>query len=267
MNLLHIAVLALVQGVTAFLPVAPLAHDALLRAVLGWPALSAQAELGVHVGLLVAGTVYVYREVGSVLLGFAHLTMGRRTRQSRLAAYLVLATLPLVTAAVTVTLLGMNQIADGPRTIAWMLIGFGILLWLVDRVGMTLRRLDHLSGTSALMIGFAQVLALMPGVGRAGIAVLAGRMLGFERLDAARFAVLLGLPLLLGLAGYDVYQMIDGGGEAISADGVVAGALAFAGGLFTINAMMQWLDRATFTPFAVYRVLLGAAALAWLYFG
>jgi undecaprenyl-diphosphatase len=139
------------------------------------------------------------------------------------------------------------------------------LLFLVDRAGMTVRRLEHLGTGGAVFIGLAQVLALIPGTSRAGITITLARLLGFERRDAARFSLLLSIPTILGagiLSGVDIYQTGD---VELGLRAALAAALAFLAALATIAVMMAWLRRAGFTPFVVYRVIAGVALLIWWY--
>jgi undecaprenyl-diphosphatase len=120
---------------------------------------------------------------------------------------------------------------------------------------------------AGFLIGLAQVLALIPGTSRSGITMTAGRFLGFERVEAARFSLLLSIPAILGagsLAGYDLYHS---GNAVLGYTALVGAALAFGTALIAIVLMMGWLKRASFTPFVVYRILLGAALLWWVYGG
>ena len=149
--------------------------------------------------------------------------------------------------------------------IGWTTLGFGLLLGLADRVGMTVRRLEHMSYGSALAIGMAQVLALIPGTSRSGITMTMARFLGFERADAARFSLLLSIPAIAGagtLTGIDLWQSGD---VSLTRDVLIAAGLSFASALVAITLMMTWLKHAGFMPFVVYRILLGALLLYLVY--
>ena len=142
---------------------------------------------------------------------------------------------------------------------------FGLLLYLADRRGMTVRRIEHMTLGSALVIGCAQVAALVPGTSRSGVTMTAARMLGFERADGARFAVLLGIPAIVASAVPSAIALHARGDAALGFDALLAALLAFAAAVAALAAMMSWLRRATFAPFVAYRVLLGIAILAWVY--
>lgn len=272
MPLLHIAILAVVQGITEFLPISSSAH-----LILTWEALDAlqvkglaQSEadrlildIAVHVGTLAAVGLYAWRELGHMACGMASLALGRWTPGARLAALLVVATLPLV-AAGWLLMDSVSGLLRDMRVIAWTTIGFGILLYIADRSTLTLRRIEHMTFGAGFLIGLSQVLALVPGTSRSGITMTAGRFLGFERVEAARFSLLLSIPAIIAagtLAGYDVYRS---GNAALGYTALLAAGLAFATALLAIVLMMGWLRRASFTPFVVYRILLGAALLWWL---
>ena len=153
----------------------------------------------------------------------------------------------------------------GLEVIGWTTLGFGVLLLVTDQIGMTLRRIEHLRLGDAVIIGIVQALALIPGTSRSGICMTAGRMMGMERQDAARFAMLLGIPAITGagvLKGYELWKLGD---AQLTADVFMAAGLALATALIAIALMMAWLKRASFTPFAVYRIILGGFLLALAY--
>ena len=145
------------------------------------------------------------------------------------------------------------------------MFGFGIALYVTDRLGMTVRRMEHATFGDAVIIGLAQVLALVPGTSRAGITISAGRMLGLERTDAARFSMLLSIPAILGAGALKSWELYQAGDADITADALLAAGLAFAAAWLAIFLMMAWLRHATFTPFVIYRVVLGAFLLALAY--
>jgi undecaprenyl-diphosphatase len=150
-----------------------------------------------------------------------------------------------------------------PQIIAWATLGFGLLLYAGDRLGAVSRSVGSLTMAGALAIGLAQALSLVPGTSRSGITMTAARFLGLERTEAARFSMLLAIPAILGatvLVGYDLLRLGD---LRIGLDALVAIGLAFLAAWLAIAAMMAWLSRATFTPFVIYRVILGVALL-WL---
>jgi len=265
-------VLALVQGLTEFLPISSHGHLNLVNEMLeGLGLITAPLPeeepvlfVAVHVGTLGAVVVYFWRDLWTMVLGLLRLTNGRMDAGARLAGYLVIATVPVVIAGFAVNYYATDALRS-VTVIAWATLVFGIVLYVADRTGMTVRHVEHLGVGDAVIIGCAQVLALIPGASRSGITMSAARLLGMERAEAARFSMLLSIPAILGagtLKGLDLYRSGD---VELTAAAVLAAGLAFAIALPTIFALMAWLQRSTFTPFVVYRVFLGGALLALAY--
>jgi len=264
--LLHLAVLAVVQGITEFLPISSSGHLVLVPIFAGWPDQGLLMDVAVHVGTLGAVMLYFWRDLWSILVGLTRMAKGKKHPGSRLLGHMILGTIPVIAAGYYIN----EYYGDAFRSlmvIGWTTFGFGILLYLADKFGMTIRRIEHLSIGSTLFIGLAQCLALIPGTSRSGITITAARMLGFERLDAARFSMLLSIPTILGagiLKGWELYQL---GNAQLTSDVFLAAGLAFGTALIALVLMMAWIRRATFTPFVIYRLLLGAALLALAYSG
>jgi undecaprenyl-diphosphatase len=215
-------------------------------------------------GTLFAVLLYVWRDILNMVVDLIRLALGRPAPSAHLAAAVIVGTVPLVVAG----WLLKDVVSDELRSvtlIAWTTIGFGIVLYVADKSGLTVRRLEHVTMPSAFVIGLSQVLALVPGTSRSGITMTAARFLGFERAAAARFSLLLAIPAILGagtLAGLDLYRS---GNATLGLDALLAAAIAFVSALIAIALMMSWLRRATFTPFVAYRVLLGAVLLYLAY--
>lgn len=268
---LHIFILALVQGITEFLPISSSAHIDISFALFDWAgwqvAEQTQGErltinVAVHVGTLAAVCLYYWRDLLQILLGTFKLLSGEVTPGGRLLGYLFVGSLPLV--VIGFLFHDLFERLHSVEVIAWTSIGFGVLLYVFDRIGLTVRRLEHLKLADALIVGLAQVLAFIPGTSRSGITMTAARFLGFERAEAARFSLLLSIPAILGaglLEGFDLWQTGD---VALGTNAIVAAAVSFPVALAAIALMVRWLRNASFTPFVVYRVVLGIALLYWI---
>ncbi len=263
-SILHIVVLALVQGITEFLPLSSYGHLRLVQMYIGTPEQGLILIVALHVGSLGAVMVYFWRDLWAMALGLAQLAKGRSGPNARLVVHVAVATIPVIFGGIAVNQYDPRGI-QGLAVIAWATFGFGILLYVADKMGMTVRRVEHLRLIDAVIIGCAQSLALVPGTSRSGITMSAARMLGMERAEAARFSMLLSIPAILGagiLKSRDLFAMGD---VQLSAAALTAAGLAFIAALVAITAMMAWLKRATFTPFVVYRLLLGGFLLALIY--
>lgn len=264
MPVLHLAVLALVQGVTEFLPISSSGHLILVPVLTGWPDQGLVMDVAVHVGTLGAVMVYFWRDLWSMIGGVLRFPGESRDSGARLAGYVIVGTLPVIAAGYALNTVLPGGLRD-PRIIAWATLGFGLVLYVADRFGMTFRRVEHIGLADAVIIGLAQVLALVPGTSRSGITMSAARLMGFERRDAARFSMLLSIPAILGAGTLKGLELYRAGDAELTAAALVGALMAFFAALLTIWGLMAWLRRATFTPFAVYRVILGVGLLAVTY--
>jgi undecaprenyl-diphosphatase len=176
--------------------------------------------------------------------------------------YIVLGTIPAVLFGALIHVL----FPDGIRSIeviAATTIIFGILMGIADRVGPRTLTISNMTLKKALLIGCAQALALIPGTSRSGITMTAARFLGFERVDAAKFSFLLGIPAMAAAGLLSFLDIFDSGNAGLLTDAAYAIFFAFLAGLAAIHFMMKWLPRFGLLPFVVYRLLLGVFLLFW----
>lgn len=263
MPLLHLAVLAVVQGLTEFLPVSSSGHLILVPFFTGWPDQGLIMDVAVHIGSLLAVLLYFHRDVFRLALGGLNLLRGRVDAGGRLLLLAALAALPAAIAGLLLHELAESNLRS-PAVIAVMLILFGVLLWAADRWAPAHRRLEDMSWQHALFIGLAQMWALIPGVSRSGITMTAARLGGLERSEAARFSFLLLIPIMLGAAVLTARDIATSPDPGLARDALIAAGLSFLSSLAAIAIMMRWVGRAGFAPFAVYRVVLGLAVLLYL---
>jgi undecaprenyl-diphosphatase len=265
--LLQILVLAAVQGITEFLPISSQAHLILVDDFASWPDAGLEIRIAVHVGSLGAVILYFRRDMWAIIKGLFQLLTGQPSDGSRLAIHLFIASVPVISVGSALVLLDLAEALQSPAVIAWAMLVFGIVLWLADRVGMTVRRIEHMTRNSALIIGMAQILALIPGTSRAGITITAARMMGYERTEASRFSILLSFPVILAAGGWDAFSIYRDGNWQLGIDAILAAFIAFLVAYGAIIFLMKWLETATFTPFVIYRVVVGGALLYWIYWG
>ena len=240
----------------------------LVPSLTGWADQGLIIDVAVHVGTLGAVVIYFWRDIWGMVVGLFRVATGRRDAEARLGARLallvILATLPVIAAGYAFERYMPNGIR-GVEVIGWTTLGFGIVLYIADRIGMTIRRIEHLGVSDALIIGISQVLALIPGTSRSGITMSAARILGFERADAARFSMLLSIPTILGAATLKGLDLMAAHNPALTTEAVTAAGMSFVTALISIALLMAWLRRSTFTPFVVYRILLGSILLGLAY--
>lgn len=259
MTLLDVVVVALVQGLGEVLPLSASGHLALLPRLIAAPeslAVLAAAELGVAAAL----ALYFWRDVLAMAVGAARLVRGRLDPGGRLLLLVLAGSLPALALGWGFLELGGGSV--GRTGAAAALLLFGLFLLAADRLGVTIRRIDHLGWGGAIAIGLLQAAALIPGVSRTGIAITAARLMGFERQEAARLSLLLGLPLVAAHAGFVLWQLSRRAPLVVTIDLTIAAGLALAAALAAVAAMMAWLDRHGLAPFALWRIALGAVVLA-----
>ena len=264
MDLLHIAVVAIIQGITEFLPVSSSGHLVMVSPLTGWPDQGLVIDVAVHVGTLGAVVVYFSRDLWAMMAGIWRAMTGRKDPAARLAVQIVLATLPVIAAGYALN----HYMPHGIRSltvVAWATLGFGIVLFITDKAGMTIRRIEHLGFSDAFVIGMAQILALIPGTSRSGITMSAARILGFERADAARFSMLLSIPAIAGAGTLKGIELYNAGNAELTGAAIMAAIMAFITALIAIALLMAWLRRSTFTPFVIYRIILGGILLGFAY--
>lgn len=265
MTLLQLCLLAIVQGVTEFLPISSSGHLVLIPDIFGWPDQGTVMDVAVHVGSLGAVLLYFYRDVGTVLHGMADLVRGRKTPARYLFKLLFVATLPVIIAGGLLAASGAAEALRNPLVVATTTIVFGLLLYAVDKVMATVRTLEDLRIGGAVFIGLAQILALIPGTSRSGITITAARALGYDRREAARFSMLLSIPAILGSGVVVLYQLHAAGSVTYGQEFALAAAFSFVAALASLFLLMFLLKRISYTPFVIYRLFLGAALLYWFW--
>jgi len=264
LSLVQIVVLALLQGLTEFLPISSSAHLILVPVLTGWPDQGIEIDIAVHVGTLGAVLLYLRIEVLATCRGLGGLLCRRQGGEERLALSLVVATLPLLLAGGLLALLGATEALRNPVVIAVATVAGAVVLYAADRWCRTADGLADIGAGRGLLIGLAQVLALVPGASRAGVTITAARLLGLERREAARYSMLLSVPAILAAGGYLGLKLAEAGDARFGLAALAAALLAFLAALIAIWLMMRWLQRASYTPFVLYRLLLGLG-LAWWY--
>ncbi|MEO6458528.1 MAG: undecaprenyl-diphosphatase UppP [Chloroflexia bacterium] len=282
MDLFQALVLGLVQGLTEFLPISSSAHLLIVPWLFGWNnrALnSIQFEVALHMGTLLAVLVYFAQDWRRLIVAFVQSVLERRIGDDpdrRLVWYIVFATVPaflvgvLAESQIDEVFHDPNNLRGGLLIIAVMMIVMGALLLLAERIGKHVIELKNITLGTALGIGVAQALALVPGVSRSGSTITTGLFLGLKRDAAARFSFLLSTPIVLGVGLKKLYDLLLGT-EGIPADqtgGFVIGFLAaMISGFLCIFFLMRYLQRRSTAPFIWYRFVVGIGLLALVAFG
>ena len=253
--------LALVQGLTEFLPVSSSAHLVLLPILADWPDQGLAFDVAVHVGTLIAVVLYLRHDLVDILNGWLRQWGSQgRSEESHLGWLLIVATVPAVLVGLFIDDAAEVFLRD-PLIIAGATIGFALVLWWADRRGSKSKEMAHLGIKDALLIGVFQALALIPGTSRSGITITAGLMLGLSREAAARFSFLMSVPIIIAAGSLKAVSLAQSD-EAIPwgvfALGVV---VAFFSAWAVIALFLRFISRVGMTPFVLYRIVLGSLLL------
>lgn len=268
MTWIHYLLLAIIQGITEFLPISSSAHLILPAQVFHWTDQGPLIDLMAHLGSLGAVMLYYRKDVGDMIFGgFDLVSLNRirtQSKRARLALYILIATPPALIAGLVLHKLGIDEKLRSAEIIAWAMIGFGIVLWLADIWGKRVKTIDALDWKAALLIGLSQVIAFIPGTSRSGITMTSARMLGFTRKESAHFSMLMSIPLLLAGGSFAFLELLQQGQSARLQDGLLVAGGAFVTAYFAITIFMKLIEKISFFPFMIYRLVLGGALLWWL---
>ncbi|CAH9059390.1 Undecaprenyl-diphosphatase [Pseudoalteromonas holothuriae] len=265
MSIIEVIVLALVQGLTEFLPISSSAHLILPSQVLGWVDQGTAFDVAVHVGTLLAVIIYFRKEVGDILSAwFKSFGQQGRTDDSQLGWWIIIATLP----SLIIGYLVKDYVEVYSRN-AWVIatttVVFGLLLWYADAKAKQIKTIYQINWLSALLIGLSQVVAMIfPGTSRSGITMTVGLLLGLNKQSAARFSFLMSIPVIAAAGSYYVYKL-SSGDEAFQWQAIILGAvLSFLAAYVCIHFFLKVIERMGMMPFVIYRLLLGAGLFAFL---
>ncbi len=262
MDMLEVIVLALLQGLTEFLPISSSAHLILPSKIFGWDDQGLAFDVAVHVGTLAAVMVFFRKDLARLSTGWLNTGFTQQpSADGKLAWYVLIATIP---ACLSGFLLN-HWIEDHLRSvevIAWTTIGFGILLGIADRRQGQID-VTQMTLLMVLVIGVAQALALVPGTSRSGITITAALLLGMQRSDAARFSFLLSIPLILGAGGLKTVELIQ---TSLPVDWlalIVGVAVSAVSAWLCIYYFLAFINRIGMLPFVIYRLILGTLLLVF----
>lgn len=261
MTLIQIIVLALVQGISEFLPISSSAHLIMVPIVTGWADQGLAFDISVHVGTLSAVMYYFRKEIASMAVDWSVSCVKReRVGESQLAWAVIMGTIPVCIAGLLISDF-VDTTLRTPLVIAATTLGFGFLLLIADVKGKQQRNEHNLSWNDILIIGLAQALALVPGTSRSGITMTAGLLLGLTRSAAARFSFLLSIPAIIASGSYKTLQLIKSdlvvNWNEMLLGALLSGVVAYA----CIKIFLTLLERVGMMPFVIYRLVLGVVLI------
>ncbi len=266
MTIFQLILVALIQGITEFLPVSSSGHLILLPGLTGMQDQGQFIDVAVHVGTLGAVVIYFRDDVMQAFQGLPSALLGRTdTQGARIAMGLILATIPTVIAGAALHFTGLSDQLRSIAVIGWTMLLFGLVLFWADRTGRATKTTRDWGARDAILMGLWQAVALIPGTSRSGITISGARRLGYDRENAARVAMLMSIPTIIAsgvLLGSEVALEADAQAAKL---GAVAALMAFLSALGALTLMMRLLQSVSFTPYVIYRVVLGVIILAVAY--
>lgn len=263
---MHILWLSLIQGITEFLPVSSSGHLILFSKFTSYGDQGQAIDIALHIGSLIAVVLYFWKTIQNMLQGLWQNKFLPNFENSgvRLAYYIVFATIPAVVIGGAFSCLG-TEWTRSVKLIGWMLIAYSIVLWYADTKFSAAKTLKEMNLKDALCIGFAQCLAFIPGTSRSGVTITIGRFLGYNRSEVAKFSMLLSIPSIMAAGVVAAYMLYKGTEFARITMAYQAVGMSFIFSFLAIFLMMRWLRFATFLPFVIYRIILGAVLLLYAY--
>ena len=264
MTLTHLLILALIQGITEFLPISSSGHLILLPGLTGMADQGQALDVAVHVGTLGAVVLYFWSDVKDALQGTGRMLTGKvDTPNARLALNLLVATIPVIILGLFLSVTGLSDALRSIKVIGWTMLGFGILLYVIDQRAPETRTFEDWTLRHAIVMGLWQAIALFPGTSRSGITITGARQLGYDRHDGARIAMLMSIPTILASGALLSIEVAADANAQVARDGAIGAALAFLAALGALAIMMPLTKKISFTPYVIYRVILGAILL-WI---
>jgi undecaprenyl-diphosphatase len=266
MTLFEIIILAIIQGLTEFLPISSSAHLILPSEVLGWNDQGLAYDVAVHVGSLLAVMIYFRADILRLTCAwFRHGVSTNQTQDSRLAWWIIIGTIPAVMFGFffkdLIEIYGRSALV-----IAITTIGFGLLLWYADSKATQAKNVHQITWKNAVFIGLAQAIAIIPGTSRSGITMTAGLMMGLDRESAARFSFLLSIPVILGAGLLSTLELLQNP-NAVDWNALIFGAVfSFVSAYACIYLFLAWISKIGMLPFVIYRLLLGSLLLMFVFY-
>lgn len=258
MTTLQIIVLAIVQGLTEFLPISSSGHLVLVPYLVEWTDQGLAFDVAVHFGSLVAVCVFFREDILGLLRGTGQLLGGNvALPQANMALAIALATIPAAVAGLLFASWIEANLRE-PSVIVYTLAGYGILMALADRYGKSEKIIADMGIRQAFLVGCAQALALVPGTSRSGVTITAARLMGFERKDAARFSFLLSTPVILLATLYKGAELVLGDAPVPWGELAIGALVSAVVAYLSIEFFMRFVTRIGLLPFAVYRLILAA---------
>lgn len=266
MSVMQTIWLAIVQGLTEFLPVSSSGHLILFAKFTSFEDQGLAVDIALHVGSLLAVMIYFHKDILQMVKGIfsKYLLPDFKNSGNKLAYMIIIASIPALILGFILRNFGMESLRSA-RVIGWNILIYGLILFYADKVGKNNKTSDDIGYKEAVLIGVAQCLALIPGTSRSGITITMARFLGINRSDAAKFSMLLSIPTILAAGALEVFRLWRNSTLTDICDTLDAIGYSFVASIMVIFFMMKWVRKFSFLPFVIYRVVLGTALILYSY--
>jgi undecaprenyl-diphosphatase len=267
MSLLHLFIVSVIQGVTEFLPISSSAHLILLPHLAGIQDQGVMIDVSVHLGTLFAVIIFFWADAKQALIGLFHLLRGQKhTPQGHLALALIIATIPAVIVGLILKITGLaDSMRDSVALIGATMAGFGVVLWWYDTRSPAVAEAKDWTLRQAFTLGLWQALALIPGTSRSGITITGARRMGYTRESAARISMLMSIPTIIAAGALEAIDVLPHATAAQWQEAGIATVFAGLSAFVALGLMMRLLKSVSFTPYVIYRVILGLGLIVWAY--
>ncbi len=265
MTLLHLFIVSIIQGITEFLPISSSAHLILIPHLAGITDQGQMIDVSVHMGTLAAVIIFFWAEAKQALIGLFRVMRGRFDgAQSQLALALIIATIPAVLFGLVLKITGISdQMRDSVALIGATMAGFGVVLWWIDTRAPTVAHSNEWTLRQAVVLGLWQAVALIPGTSRSGITITGARQMGYTRESAARISMLMSIPIIIAAGALEAIDVFPSASADQWKEAGIATLFAGASAFVALGLMMRFLKSVSFTPYVIYRVILGLGLIAW----
>ena len=262
MMLFHLILVATIQGITEFLPVSSSGHLALIPNLTSLDDQGLVIDVFAHIGTLFAVILYFFRDVRSALAGLIDLIQWKiRTSNAKLATCLVIGTIPVVLLGFVFYTTGIGDSLRNLKVIGFTTLLFGIVLYVSDQLGTTDQKFTNWSVKDAFILSLFQMISLIPGTSRSGIVISGARLKGYNRSDATRISMLMSIPTILAAGTLSTIGLMQNPQPTLIVNSLIVLAISFVAALGALATMMKLIQSFSFTPFVIYRVILGVILL------
>ena len=266
MPIFQLMLISIIQGITEFLPISSSAHLILLPKLTTLKDQGITIDVAVHIGTLFAVILYFITDIKLIIIDLINMiTFKKVIKSNSLVVCLIVATIPVILFGLIVKVTGLDESLRSVKIIAWAMLIFGIILYYTDQKGSNNKSTENWTIKAAVIMGFWQALALIPGTSRAGSTISGARVLGFSRKDSAKLSMLMSIPTIIASGTLLIASIAVSGDLNLAKDFAFAILTSFLTALLAIKIMMHFLNKFSYTPYVIYRVIFGLILLRIAY--